>query len=58
LASLGLAWETIFREFVVDPGITPEEEKEMKDLLKSWKFEFIFKKFKGLFDCFIQLKIT
>ncbi len=49
----------IFREFDVDPGITPDEEKEMRDLLKSWKFEFIFKKFKGLsLDCFILLKIS
>jgi hypothetical protein len=36
--------------------MTPEEEKEMQDLLKSLKFEFLFKKFKSLIDFFIQLK--
>ncbi len=32
-------------------SLTPKEEKEVENLLELLKFRFIFKKFKGLFDC-------
>ncbi len=39
-------------------SLTPEEEIEVEKLLELLEFKFIFKKFKGLFDCFIQMKIS
>jgi hypothetical protein len=37
-------------------SLTQEEEIEVEKLLELLNFMFIFKKFKGLFDCFIQIK--